>query len=457
MRLLSWTYQGLGNPWTSRNLRKIMREQTPNVCFFMETRLDKEGFEKLYDNLPFPNWIIAKNLDSGGGIALIWKNEVSLEVINFTAKYILAKVVEDDGFVWFMTGCYGWPETNQREKSWKLLAHLKTYADGPWLCIGDFNAFLHASEKQSKRPAHSAQVDAFREALELCQLEDLGYRGYPFTWTSDRLPIVLQTQSYHRQRQRKERWFKFEESWLLWEDCEAVVNEARHANGNGEIDVLIEAKTTEWTKAEYLEVHVIRWFKFEESWLLWEDCSCDQMEECLNAVSSMVTPEMQQMLSNNFSAKEVVVALFQMGPTKAPGHDGMDALFYQKFWHVVGETITMAVLYFLNSGNMVLDINHTNIVLIPKVKNPEKMSKFRSISLCNVIYKIISKVLANRLKQVLPQIISLTQSTFMPVRLITDNVLVVYETLHTMHCRKKAKKGSLALKLDISKAYDLVE
>ena len=184
---------------------------------------------------------------------------------------------------------------------------------------------------------------------------------------------------------------------------------------------------------------------------------CDQMEECLDTVSSKVTHEMQQMLSSDFTAEEVEVALFQMGPTKAPGPDGMNALYYQMFWHVVGESVTMAVLDFLNSGNMVPDINHTNIVLIPKVKNPEKMSDFKPISLYNVIYKIISKVLANRLKQVFPQIISLTQSAFVLGRLIMDNVLVAYETLHTMHCRKKGKKRSLALKLDISKAYDRVE
>ena len=115
----------------------------------------------------------------------------------------------------------------------------------------------------------------------------------------------------------------------------------------------------------------------------------DQMEECLNAVQSKVTDDMQEFLSSEFTAEEVKVALFQMGPTKAPGPDGMNALFYQKFWHVVGNNVVLAVLDFLNNGNMIPDINHTNIVLIPKVKNPERMSKFRPISLCNVIYKII--------------------------------------------------------------------
>ena len=185
--------------------------------------------------------------------------------------------------------------------------------------------------------------------------------------------------------------------------------------------------------------------------------TCERLEECLNGVNSKITPDMQQVLSSMFCAEEVKTALFQMGPTKAPGPDGMNALFYQKFWHVVGDMVVNAVLDFLNSGHMVLEINSTYIVLIPKIKSPEKMSDFKPISLYNVIYKIISKVLANRLKQTLPNIISPTQSAFVLGHLITDNVLVAYETLHTMHGRKKGKRGSLVLKLDISKAYDWVE
>ena len=126
-----------------------------------------------------------------------------------------------------------------------------------------------------------------------------------------------------------------------------------------------------------------------------------------------------------------------MGLTKAPGPDGMNALFYQKFWHIVGNEVTDAVSDFLHFGNMEPDINYTHIVLIPKVKKPEKMADIKPINLCNVIYKIISKVLASKLKLILPQIISPSQSAFVPNRFITDNVLVAYETLHAMHIRKK--------------------
>lgn len=89
-----------------------------------------------------------------------------VDVISFTENHILAKVVEEDGFVWYMTGFYGWPETSQKSKSWALLLHLLSFADGPWMCIGDFNAILHSYEKQSMRPPPYCQMDDFRETLE---------------------------------------------------------------------------------------------------------------------------------------------------------------------------------------------------------------------------------------------------------------------------------------------------
>jgi hypothetical protein len=118
--------------------------------------------------------------------------------------------------------------------------------------------------------------------------------------------------------------------------------------------------------------------------------------------------------------------------------------------------VCKAVLDFLNNGNFDTSINATYIALIPKIKNPTCIIEYRPISLCNVLYKLIARVLANRMKQILPNIISLTQSAFIFGRLITDNVLVAFEALHTSDVRMSGRQGYMTLKLDMSKAYDRV-
>ena len=96
-------------------------------------------------------------------------------------------------------------------------------------------------------------------------------------------------------------------------------------------------------------------------------------------------------------------------------------------------------------------------MLIPKVQNPRKITEYRPISLCNVAYKIASKAVANRLKSVLSVIVSENQSAFTKGHFITDNVLVAFETMHHISQKKPGRVGEMALKLDMSKAYDRVE
>jgi hypothetical protein len=181
------------------------------------------------------------------------------------------------------------------------------------------------------------------------------------------------------------------------------------------------------------------------------------VDECVNAIEGRLTVEMKQQLVTKFLEEEVHRSLMQMGPIKALGPDGFSAGFYQQNWATVGLEVCHAILHFLNGSKMDEKINVTHIALIPKKKIPSCVFDFRPISLCNMIYKLISKVLANRLKTILPHVISANQSAFILGRLISSNIVVAYETLHNMHTRMWSKVGYMGIKLDMSKAYDRVE
>jgi hypothetical protein len=131
--------------------------------------------------------------------------------------------------------------------------------------------------------------------------------------------------------------------------------------------------------------------------------------------------------------------------------------FFQKYWHIVGSDVIAAILDCLRSGRILKSLNTTNIALIPKVSKAESLAQFRPISLCNVVYKMISKVLANIMKSILLVIISDYQSAFVPGRLITDNVFVAFEAMHYLNTKRQGKIAHMATKLDMSKTYDRVE
>ncbi|KAL0011877.1 hypothetical protein SO802_006985, partial [Lithocarpus litseifolius] len=290
---------------------------------------------------------------------------------------------------------------------------------------------------------------------------------------SDHSPLALRMVQKWRKRKH---WktFRFESMWLRDQRCEEVVKKAWEdgkmistgdvlENCLGQCCVNLEA----WNKREFGQVgrkiaKLQKWFEWLElqppshdinkelkgihielnCWLEKENESGDRNTSFFHAKASArlkknfiegIMDENEILQEDDEKVAEVVVAYYtelfttsqptefskpiqavqsKMYPLKAPGPDGIPPLFFQQFWVISGEVVTATVLNFLNRGIIPPDFNKTHIVVIPKLKMPKRATEYRPISLCNVVYKIASKAIANRLKKILPSIISDTQSAF---------------------------------------------
>jgi exonuclease III len=595
MKIIAWNCRGLGNQPAMQGLLEMQRDEEPDILFLSETKMDMKGMERIKIALNMQHMEVKDCEGRSGGLAIFWKGSVKLKVNPLMTRYhIDADVTGDDGFVWRLTGVYGESKSGEKEKTWRLLKILHGQSNLPWVCMGDFNEILFASEKQGGQDRSQASMDKFRSALEFCELDDLGFSGDPYTWRnnshladtyikerldravanmewrmhfpaykvingdprhSDHRPvIVLLEPEPFLNRPKVTAQPKFEARWLEEEQCEEVVHNAwSMALLSGDVVVaeairrvgsdlhswsrevlgdlknrikkvkkeLARCRKEDICQEQVSKEHLLRYKlgrlheqknmywkqRAKAHWLKDEDQNTSFFHACaserkranlvrklkddnggvvegekelksfianyynslftsnvgpddgalLSNVSRRVSAEMNDSLMRKFSSEDIKEALNSMGDLKAPGPDGMPAVFYKRFWELIGDKVQEEVLGVLNGGNMPTGWNETIIVLIPKTQKPEKLKDLRPISLCNIIYKIVAKTVACRLKPVLTEIISPSQSAFIPDRLITDNILVAYELTHYMHKRKGGRDGVAAVKLDMSKAYDRVE
>uniref|UniRef100_A0A803PB82 Reverse transcriptase domain-containing protein n=1 Tax=Cannabis sativa TaxID=3483 RepID=A0A803PB82_CANSA len=169
-----------------------------------------------------------------------------------------------------------------------------------------------------------------------------------------------------------------------------------------------------------------------------------------------VSPEENLLLCRTPEDSEISEVIFKMHPLKAPGPDGFSGIFYRKYWNTVGPEVCKLVKEFFDHGTMSRQINHTFICLIPKENNASSFDKFRPISLCNFCYKIVARILTDRLKHIMDKLVSPNQSTFIPGRWIAECSVLAQEVNHAIK-NKKGKEGVMAVKTDMSKAYDRLE
>lgn len=153
--------------------------------FVSETKMDRGRIEGLRWKLGLTNMVAKDYKSKSGGLAIFWKNGINFQVRTVSRPYIDGDVVESDGFVWRLTGFYGEPSSDNKELSWRALRTLNAARRRPWLCMANFNEILMSHEKEGVLPKPQVYMEKFREALDECSLDDLGFLGDMFTWRND--------------------------------------------------------------------------------------------------------------------------------------------------------------------------------------------------------------------------------------------------------------------------------
>eukprot|EP00253_Pinus_taeda_P035054 PITA_35054 len=177
------------------------------------------------------------------------------------------------------------------------------------------------------------------------------------------------------------------------------------------------------------------------------------INKVISAIPPLVTEEQNSLLLREFTEQEIEEVIFTMVTDKAPVPDNFTIEFFKACWHVIKADLFNLINNFHRTKRVLPAINATFLTLIPKSDHDDSPNKFRPIALCNVIYKILSKLMANRLKPILPSIISQEQSGYVEGRQITDSIILNQEVLHSI---KTQKIPGMLIQLDLSKAFDKI-
>lgn len=189
MKTLSWNCRGLGSPQAVRALKRLVRTFSPHIMFLQETFLHQSEVEKLRITLRYDGLVCVdcSGRFRSGGLALLWKSSHDISLHFCSLNHIDVTVAEPiTNEKWRFTGIYGFPDESQRPKTWDLLRKLRPLSSLPWLCAGDFNEILFNSEKKGGVPKSLNQLQVFHDAVNECFFQDMGFEGYPFTWSNGR-------------------------------------------------------------------------------------------------------------------------------------------------------------------------------------------------------------------------------------------------------------------------------
>ncbi|WMV47268.1 hypothetical protein MTR67_040653, partial [Solanum verrucosum] len=403
------------------------------------------------------------------------------------------KKKKGEQFRWCYTGVYG-PHTNsEREDLWYELALIRGTWDGQWVLGGDFNVCRFDYEKFNCHRRTRAMENFSETTLDL-GLMDLPLRGAQYTWSRgtellqasriDRFLISSEWNDSFKTINQvalprgegfldsvKNWWSSYEvggspdfvlvqklkylkkdiSTWnkevfgKLEEQRSQALNDLTNLEQSSEGRILSEAENAQMIN---LQTHLEQLAKIEEvSWR--------QKSRCLWLKDGDRNTKYFQSVANanrrEFEEEEIFSVIKSCAPDKTPGPDGLTMAFFQHAWKIIKYEIIKALRHYHQHCHMVKSVNATFISLIPKKKGAIELRDHRPISLISSIYKITSKLLANRLKTVIGKLVSGSQNAFVRGRQISDAALIANEALDW---KIKSGEPGLLVKLDIEKAFD---
>ncbi|CAL8105061.1 unnamed protein product [Prunus armeniaca] len=454
-----------------------------DILFICEPRISGGKAIDVVKSLGFSNYEIVDANGFSGGLWLLWNaSKVTVDIVGTSAQSISACVCWLDQPPWMFTAVYAHPCIAKRQKLWDYLSFVGANHNMPWLIAGDFNEMLRFEDKLGGAslcrlrgfktwlatmiwsiwvfmdPNTLGLIKKVFEMLDRAiYLSGLKLCGSALDKSYALIAPLKQwnIQVFGHLRQRKNRLLAridgIQKSLCMGQNRFLSNLEPELFK---EFNDVLEQEAVFWRQKSMVEEAVgikalaVTYF----SDLFSNDHVVDSEIGFPNLFPGIDLADLR-LLNRPVALEEVKASLFNIGGLKAPGIDGFPACFYQSQWNHCGEDIFHMVLKAFHECTIPEKLNMTLITLVPKVESPLSMVQFRPISLYSTLYKVISKVIVARLRTILPNLISPNQVNFVHGRHTTDNILIAQELMHKFKL-SKGKKGFMAWKIDLSKAYD---
>ncbi|XP_057419083.1 uncharacterized protein LOC130713326 [Lotus japonicus] len=489
--IIAWNIRGGVGARGRRRMNDLLQSYHPSLVTVCETHCKFERVASIWRQQGYELIREVEARGHSGGIWILAPLSRAFDVVFMEeCDQAISVNVNINGKRWMLSALYASPNPIKRLELWYYLSGLRGRCTLPWLALGDLNEVCSPSEVIGGDFSTSRATNMLN-MMEECNFIDLGFTGPKFTWErrvngrrivakrldralgdvawrmmyseayvehlarvySDHSPLIQQTVperlrkvqeaasdfnrtvfgNIHKRKRRVERRLLGIQREMDWRGSEALVRLERNLQ-------------KEYGDILYQE-EMLWYQKSRENWV--------RRNHIMENQTPTISLAARDLLNAPVSLEEVRSAIMSMHSFKAPGVDGFQAFFYKKYWHILGEDIHYMVASAFQNGGADPELLETLLVLIPKVDNPVRLKEMRPISLCNVSYKIITKVLVNRIRPLLHDLVHPLQGSFIPGRGTRDNIILAQEVMHTIHTQKKGR-GLVAIKIDLEKAYDRV-